>query len=397
MTKYYVLVGLFLASFQAVVSQGITGDNVEFNVPQPPKVAIPEAQQFYAVTVTSPYNITADDVIAQSKIDFQNELDNYDQKVLDSEAEHKVILAQHEKDIEIAKEKYAIESKEYSKLSLLERMAVAEQGKKPTLVLPSRPTYYKPAKPIYRNPNLNDYVIVDNTILASKIVVNGMQRGENILDIQVAMERVNFQDNAGKSYANLPTNIAVSLNGVPDFTTNLFTDFELIANYPTNNINKNREEKAYLEKVIKQVNQLLNERYGYINKRKSLYLEVVKNRKNTYDDLEKAHIYVLTNLKKIQEDPHSRLTLSAMENLQKGLDIWDNTLAKIDYKNSKADYNAKIAQYVYFNLIKVHVALNRKEQAENYLNALQENLIYIKLSYDDEQALKRLEKEIYTQ
>lgn len=396
MKKYYVLVGLFLASFQIIVSQGITGDKVEFNVSQLPQVSIPVDQQFYAVTVNSPYNITTEDVIAKSKVDFQNELDNYDQKVLDSEAEHKVKLEQHETDVALAKEKFALESKEYSDLSLLERLALADQGKKPALVLPNRPAYYKPAKPIYKNPNLSDYVIVDNTILGTKIVVNGLERGKNILDIQVNMDQVNFQDNAGQSYANMPTNIAVTLNGVSDFTTDLFTEFELISNYPTNNINKNREEKNYLEKVIQKINQVLNERYGYINQRKSLYLEVVKNRKNTYDELEKAHIYVLTNLKKIQEDPNSRLTLSAMENLQKGIDIWDNTLTMVDFKNSKADYNSKIAQYVYFNLIKVHVALNRKEKAENYLNALQENLVNIKLSYDDEQALKRLEKLIYT-
>tara|TARA_R110002012_G_scaffold206357_4_gene376270 strand:- start:27577 stop:28770 length:1194 start_codon:yes stop_codon:yes gene_type:complete len=395
MTKYYVLAILFFVSFQVVLAQGITGEKVEFNVSQLPEVSIPADQQFYTVTVNSPYNITTEDVIAQSKVDFQNELESYDQKVIDSEAEYKVKLAQHETDIALAKEKFELESKEFNELSLLERLALTDQGKKPALVLPNRPTYYKPAEPVYLDPNLNDYVIVDNTILGSQIVINGLERGQNILNVQVEIDKVNFQDNAGQSFANQPTKIMVTLNGKEDFKTELFTEFEMISNYPTNNINKNREEKNYLEKVMKHINQLLNERYGYINQRKSMYLEVVKNRKNTYDELEKAHIYVLTNLKKIQEDPNSRMTISAMENMQKGIDIWNNALTLVDYKDSKADYNAKIAQYIYFNLIKLHVALNRKEAAEQYLNDLQENLVNIKLSYDDEKTLERLEQEIY--
>ncbi len=314
---------------------------------------------------------------------------------LGTSAEYKIKLDQHETDITLAKEKFALESKEFSELSLLERLALTDQGKKPALVLPNRPTYYKPAEPIYKDPNLSDYVIVDNTILSGQIMINGLERGQNILNILVELDKVNFQDNAGQSFANQPTQIVVTLNGEEEFKIDLFTEFEMISNYPTNNINKNREEKQYLEKVIKQINQLLNERYGFINQRKSLYLEVVKNRKNTYDELEKAHIYVLTNLKKIQKDPNSRMTISAMENMQKGIAIWNNTLTFIDYKDSKADYNAKIAQYVYFNLIKLHVALNRKVEAEKYLNDLQENLVNIKLSYDDEKTLERLEQEIY--
>ncbi len=395
MKKYYLKACLFFVGVQLVLAQGITGEKVEFNVSQLPEIAIPADQQYYAVTVNSPYNITTEDVIAQSKSDFQTELENYDQKVIDSEVEYKVKLEQHETDIVLAKEKFALESEEFNELTLLERLALTDQGKKPKLVLPNRPTYYKPAEPLYREPNLSDYVIVDNSILASKIIINGLERGQNILDVQVSLDKVNFQDNAGQSFANQPTKILVTLDGEENFKTELFTEFEMISNYPTNNINKNREEKQYLEKVMKQINQVLNMRYGYINQRKSIYLEVVKNRKNTYDELEKANIYVLTNLKKIQEDPNSRMTISAMENMQKGIDIWNNTLTLIDYKDSKADYNAKIAQYVYFNLIKLHVALNRKTEAEQYLNDLQENLVNIKLSYDDEKTLERLEQEIY--
>jgi len=89
------------------------------------------------------------------------------------------------------------------------------------------------------------------------------------------------------------------------------------------------------------------------------------------------------------------MNTTAFANMQKGIDIWTQTLEKIDYKNPKSDFNAKIGEFVYFNLIRLNVALNKKAEAEKYLNQLQENLIYIKLSYDEENELNRIEKEIY--
>jgi len=50
---------------------------------------------------------------------------------------------------------------------------------------------------------------------------------------------------------------------------------------------------------------------------------------------------------------------------------------------------------VYFNLIRLNLALNNKTEAEKVLNEMQENMIYMKLSYDDETALKQIENQIY--
>jgi hypothetical protein len=82
--------------------------------------------------------------------------------------------------------------------------------------------------------------------------------------------------------------------------------------------------------------------------------------------------------------------------MQKGIDIWTSTLEKVEYKNSKADLNGKIAGFIYFNLIRLNLALNKKADAEKYLNQLQENLVYIKLSSDDERELKTIESSIYS-
>ncbi len=110
--------------------------------------------------------------------------------------------------------------------------------------------------------------------------------------------------------------------------------------------------------------------------------------------MEKADIYIKTNLRKLNPQ-NPEMTQSAMTNMQKGIDIWKATLAKVNFKDKKADFNSKIAEFVYFNLIRLNLALNNKVEAEKYLNEMQENMIYMDLSYDDQNALKKIESEIY--
>jgi hypothetical protein len=81
--------------------------------------------------------------------------------------------------------------------------------------------------------------------------------------------------------------------------------------------------------------------------------------------------------------------------MKKGTDIWQQTLEKIDYKNSDADFNSKIAKFIYFNFIRMNIALERKKEAEKYLNQLQDNLIYMDLSNDEKSEMKKMEIEIY--
>ena len=141
------------------------------------------------------------------------------------------------------------------------------------------------------------------------------------------------------------------------------------------------------------INQYLNDNYGFQSVAKTVKINYVKN-KGKYDDLEKANLYVTTNLRKLQPEL-SEMNDVAYANMKKGTDIWQQTLAKVDYKNSNADFNAKIAKFIYFNLMRLYVALEKKKEAELYLNQFQENLIYMDLSYDEKSELKSLEKEIY--
>lgn len=391
--KFRVLLVFFIGFTYSGFAQSISSERVEYRLPVLPKFPIDPNNRTFRVKVTSPYTLKTDDIIAQSKVDYQNEIKSYDKVVAASEVEFQKRLASYDQDVAKAKEKYKLESEEYKKMSLLERLAISDQGKEPKLVLPTKPQYFKPTSIEYVQPDLNNYIIVDNEVLASQIGVTGFTREGNYLDILVDIKRMNFQDTAGQTFANQPTKLVVKVNGVEKINTSFFQEFKLLSTSPSNNINKPLAEKNYLNTVMAHINGFLDDNYGIRTTSSSMKLSTVKN-KGKYDDLEKASIYVATNLRKMNPE-NAEMTAAAMIGMQKGIDIWKATLTKIDYKDKKADLNAKIATYVYFNLIRLNIALSNKKEAEKYLNELQENMIYLDLSSEDKTELKQFENSIY--
>lgn len=376
----------------SISAQRIDSENIPFQILKEPLYQIDAKNRTYSVTINSPYNITKEDVIKDWKQKFQNEVDNYDNNVADAKLQHEERLKEYEAEAKKLNEKFKTESAEYNKLKTVEKIAM--NATPPVLRLPSRPQLNVPQKPIYREPDLRNALIVDNKVLASQINIDGFSKSGNTLEVTVNMERTNFQDNAGKTFANQPTKITVKQNGSIKVEKNIFNDFEEIASVPSNEIDLNAHEKNYLNKVINRINQILAENFGYTKINSSVKLETVKN-KGEYDDLEKAYIYVTTNLKKMQAKPDYEPNKVAFENLNKGITIWEDTLAKINYSDKKAIFNGKIATYIYLNLIRLNLALGNKSEAEKALNKMQEHLVDLKLTYDQNNELKILENKLY--
>lgn len=392
MKQNYLLL-LFLISLSSSNAQNISTESIEYQLLKEPKNIIDAGSRQYSVVVTSPYNLTSDQVYAQSKVDFQNELDNFDKKVANSEKEFQQKLADYDADVAKANAKYKLESEEFKKLNMLERLTLTDRGQNPKLVLPNRPIYVAPSKPVYREPNLQDYVIIDNNVLASQINIDGFTKDGNYLTVNLDIKAVNFQDNSGQTYANQPTTLIVKQNGQEKINKTFFQEYKYISSSPTNNINKPREEQQHLKKVIAFINDYLGENFAFKNVKYSVKLQSVKN-KGQYDDLEKAGIYVTTNLKKMNP-ANPQINAAALTGMQKGIDIWKETLTKVNFKDTKADFNAKIAKFVYFNLMNLNLALDKKADAEKVLNEMQENLIYMDLSSKEQTELKAIENQIY--
>jgi len=379
----------FLFSFSK--SQSISSERISFNTIQSPKINVDEANRTFSVKVSSPYSLSADDVIAKSKEDFKKEESNFPNVILESKKKYQEDLKNYELDVKKAKEQYEVENAAYKNLTLIERLALMDKGQTPKLRVPTKPVYMEPSKPKYHEPNLNEYFIVDNNVIASQINIEGFTKGNPYVDVDVFMSKVGFQDNASQTYANQPTKIIVKVNGIEKINETLSSDYEFVSSSSSDNINRINEEKIYLQKTIKNINKFLTQNLGFQKLNKEVVIESVKN-KGAYDDLEKANIYVTTNFKKMQGSDAREV---ALNNMQKGIDIWNESLKRINYKDPKAEYNSKIARMIYFNLIRTNLALSKKEEAEKYLNQLQDNLVYIKLDYSEKIELDRLEKEIY--
>lgn len=389
-----ILLSLVIISGSGLYAQSINTETVDFRVLKAPQTSVSENSRTYKITVNSPYNLSKEDVIKQSKKEHQEAVANFSNTIAESQKDYQQTLKDYNDDMVKAKEKFAIESAEFKKLSLLERLSLQDRGQKPTLQLPSKPTYYKPSPPIYREPNLNDYFIVDNNVLASQISIDGYQKGAPNVDVYVDMDKVNFQDNAGQTYANQPTKITVKENGTDKINTTISQDFTFVSSEASSNINVPVEEKKYLTNNIKAINTFLNDAYGYKTLTKQVKIDNVKN-KGEYDDLEKANIYVTTNLRKLQANSDQTTNNVAFANMKKGTDLWEQALKKVNFKDKKAPYNAKIGKSLYFNLIRLNVALENKKDAEKYLNDMQEKLVDLDLSYSEKAELKQLENQIY--
>lgn len=392
MKKLNLLFPVVLFSAQSVFGQRIDKETISFQLLKEPVFTTDLANRNYTITVKSPYNITKDDVLRMSKEEHQNQVNNYQTNVETAKIEHQERLKDYEAEVKKLQEKFKLESAEYNKLSAVEKIAAVNGA--PILRLPSRPVLNIPPMPVYRQPDLKDALIVDNKILASQMDVAGFSKGGNHLDVLVEMERTNFQDNQGKTFANQPVRIVGKQNGVVKLDKTYFSDFAEIASLPTNEINLNVHEKRYLQRTMDRTRNIINDHFGYQTINSSVTLETVKN-KGDYDDLEKAYIYVTTNLKKLQAKSDYAPNKVAMENMQKGIEMWKTALAKVNYNDKKALYNQKIGEYLYFNLIRLNLALGNYTEAEKYLNELQEHLVDIKLSYDANLELKRLEEKIY--
>lgn len=393
--KYMKKLNLFFSIIvfsQFISAQRIDKEIISFQLLKEPVFSTDLRDRNYTITVKSPYNITKDDVLRMSREDHQNLVDNYQSNVETAKIEHQERLKDYDAEVKKLQENFKLESAEYNKLSAVEKIAAANGA--PVLRLPSRPVLNIPPMPVYRQPDLRDALIVDNKILASQMVVAGFSKNGNYLDIVVEMERTNFQDNQGKTFANQPVRIIGKQNGAVKLDKTYFSDFAEIASVPTNELNLNYHEKNYLQRTIDRTRNIINDHFGYQIINSSVKLETVKN-KGDYDDLEKAYIYVTTNLKKLQAKSDYEPNKVAIENMQKGIDLWKSALTKINYNDKKALYSPKIAEYLYFNLIRLNVAFGNYKEAEKYLNELQEHLVDIKLSYDANLELKKLEEKIY--
>jgi len=144
-----------------------------------------------------------------------------------------------------------------------------------------------------------------------------------------------------------PTRLTLEFNG-----RIIFNDiFEGTGDYRTHVTNSSPNmfqlEKESVSSILTQINNYINEQYGFVKVQSTLTLRAPKN-KGDYDDLEKA-----AKLGKRGINPMG--SSDGKAELVEAISIWESALGESDVKDKKARINRKVTEALYQNLIEAAI------------------------------------------
>lgn len=390
----HLLILLVLSISFTISAQRILDESVTYYNLIQPEQTLDSSIKGYNVVVNTPYTMTVEDVKAQSLVDFEAEKAEYQNVLAQSKVDYQEKLDNYDGDVAQAKENYDIEMKDFKELSLLERLALTDQGKKPALKTPAKPRYVEPREPVYREPVLSDYLIFDSNALADNITLNGFEKGSDVI-FNIELQKMEFQENAGQTYYTQPSKLTVIAKGEMIGEQSFGGESKFLSSASSNRIDLNRYEKANVKKVLAEIQQYINTTYGYTPIANSIKIEFPKNKKREYDQLEKAKITAISSLRKMTKEASLERRDAALDGLDKAEEIWMSELEKIDYSDEKALHNNTIAKSIFYNLLTIQTQLGQKSKAEKTLAQFQDKVIDLDLSSSEETLFSNLEKQIY--
>ncbi|MFK5982439.1 MAG: hypothetical protein QM499_05960 [Flavobacteriaceae bacterium] len=389
---YFLLITL--AVITTSFGQRAQSEQVDYFNVRMPNNPLDKSIKTYKVVVETPYTLTVTELNEQSIADFELEKDDYQNILKESEVEFQERLANHDDEVKKAEARYDKEMKDFKDLSMLERLALTDQGKKPTLKVPSKPTYVKPREPQYIQPNLDDQLIFDNNVLADGIELLGYEKGTDLLFV-INISKMVFQDNGGQTFYSQPTDLKV-MKGAEFIDSKKFDDeFQFLTSSSSNTINLDRYEKNNVNRIMTDISKYINEEFGYIPVASVVKIEFPKNKNREYDALENAKINAISAYRKLKKEASFEMRVQAKAELEAVREVWLSELTKINYSDKKAVMNNKVAKIIFFNLMRVDISLKDKSQAEETLSLMQKRRIDLDLNYDEKSTFTRLEEQVY--
>jgi len=405
MKKNILIIALFL-SIGFANAQNIQNINVSFTQTLFPKKTLPGNIKNYNVTVTTPY--LKDDSsfrrIAEEK--YQKDLKNFPNVLKEAEKNfYDIDITNHNRKVEEAKERYKLESEQFSKMSTIERLALID--KKPVLQIPERPVYVAPQPPRVESINVGDVIIYNpETLAKSYIKLNGFGDGTDGIQIKIDFKGFEYVEPVAtlvnvenynpqtkeKFYTKQtqfvtkyrhPTMLQVSVDG-KNLSSGIFqgtSEFQIktTSSKPT----RLYIERQEIESIMSNINNYLNDQYGYITVNRYAMLYSVKNRKGEYDDIEKARDFAISGYKNYTEHQED-----AVKDIANAIAIWEKTMTEVNYDDSKARIDEKVGTALLKNLIFATIMTNEFVKANKYLTDFKS----LRLSYDDKQFADSYEK-----
>ena len=404
--KKTILLLAILFCFEITEAQNIETIRVQFTQTLFPKKTLPGNIKNYNVTVTTPY--LKDDSsfrrIAEEK--YQQDLKNFPNVLKEAEKNfYDIEITNHNRKVEEAKERYKLESEQFSKMSTLERLALID--KKPVLQIPQRPVYIAPQPPRVESINVGDVIIYNpETLAKSYIKLNGFGDGTDGIQIKidfkgfeyvepvatlVSVENYNPQTKE-KFYTKQtqfvtkyrhPTMLQVIVDG-KNLSPGIFqgtSEFQIktTSSKPT----RIYIERQEIETIMANINNYLNDQYGYTKLNRYAVLYSVKNKKGEYDDIEKARDFAASGYKNYTEHQED-----AVKDIANAIAIWEKTITEVNYDDSKARIDEKVGTALLKNLIFATIMTNEFVKANKYLTDFK----LLRLSYDDKQFADSYEK-----
>lgn len=361
----------------------------------------------YFFKVSTPYPTSTNNLEEAAKAKYEEDKANYPVLVEESKALHQQELDTYDDRVKEARENFKLESEEFKKLSLVERLAMSDQ--KPKLKLPSQPVYRKPPEPKYYEPNFSNVITFDPVVLAdSKLKISGFEKGETnaiygtivfydfeSLDPVQKVKETSYYDTKSKQTLKKnvysfdtkykrPTNFTLKIgdNIISDGIYGGTGDFT-VTNTPNRPNMKNLERES-ITNTLSEINAYLNSEYGFPEVNYSYNIKYVKNKKGEYDDLEEALEYAKSGYVNFIPGKGSE-----NEDLQEAISIWEEAIKESNPEDRKARIDKKVSIAIYQNLISAYIATKSFPDAKNSIDAVKK----IKLNYTAKERIAVLERE----
>ena len=405
MKKNIALIVL-ICGFGFVNSQTIETERLYFTQTLFPKKTLPANIKNYSVTVTTPY--LKDDSsfrkIAEEK--YQKDLVDFPNVIKAAEKNYtEVTLVEYNKRVAEAKEKYKLESDQFNKMSTLERLALIDQ--KPILRIPEKPYYYAPQQPRIESINTGDVIIFNPESLSkSYIKLNGYGDGTDGIQIKIDFKGFeyiepiatlinveNYNPQTKEKFYTKQTQFVTkfrhptTLQVIVDNKNLVSGVFQGTSDYQIKNTsskpNRLYIERQEVETIMTNINNFLNDQYGYTKLTRNAVLYYVKNRKGEYDDVEKARDFALSGYKNYTEHQED-----AIKDIQSAIEIWEKIMTEVNYDDNKARIDEKVGTALLKNLIFATIMTNEFVKANKYMTDFKK----LRLSYDDKQFIDSYEK-----
>jgi len=382
-TLTLILLGTAFLGF----SQRPQDQDIDFNYTQLPATPLDQSIQNYFAKVNLLYTdkINAEKAIAQKE---------YDQAMAEyPELERQAKERYNQRLERYNKEKEAYDNKSAGK-KFIEKNVLEENTK------PTHPgSYYPPSKPYLREVK-SQKVFNEEMLANSYLKLEGFNQSiESALKITVDLYGFEYTEpqykseskkmynsktksNYYKNYSWYETSYKHPINlkiETPDGqilfneTFSHFSEMKVISTAKTEGSRQNMNRESYIKMLedkavtdnLKEINDFINDNYGFRTVQRKTEIFTVKEKKHTYQDYKLAYISASEGYGKLVSEPEV-----GIKKLNEAIAMWETALEESDVENKKARINEKVTLVTYYNLADAYIHTNQFDKANNVMNQL---------------------------